>query len=892
MDFHTKKAEDVLKELQSSQKGLSHKEIEERLKKYGKNEFKAKKKISPLMIFIQQFASPLVWILIVAAAISAFVGEEIDAIVIGAILVLIAVLGFIQEYKAEKAIEALKKMASLHAKVIRDGNTIEIDATEIVPGDILVLETGNKIPADARLLEVHSLETQEAPLTGESTPVVKDINPVALKTPIGDRHCMVYSGTVITKGRGLAIVTSTGMQTEFGKIAKMIQEVETEKTPLQQKLEVLSKWMGIGVVLIAIIVFVTGLFKGIEIIEMMLMAISLAVAAVPEGLPAVVTISLAIGVQKMVKRNALIRKLPSVETLGTVTVICSDKTGTLTKNEMTVRKLFVNDEIIEVTGSGYEPQGAFSKAPENFELLLKIGALNNDSKIVQNEKGQYQVMGDPTEGCLKVVAQKAGINVDALAKESPRLDEIPFTSETKRMITVHEIGKKKVVFVKGAPDMILESCERILINSEIKRLTGHEKKKILEINEKFASEALRVLGFAYKPLEGHMKKQDYDTNLVFVGLQGMIDPPREECKEAVAKCKTAGIKPVMITGDHITTAIAIARELGIEGKAVLGADLEKIDLDKEVEDIAVYARVNPEDKLKIVAAFQKKGHVVAMTGDGVNDAPAIKKADMGISMGITGTDVAKEASSMVLTDDNFASIVNAVEEGRAIYDNIKKYVNYLLSSNIAEVLIIFLAIMIGLPLPLIALQILWINLVTDGPPAIALGVDPAVPGIMNRKPRPKKENIITKWTATYMLTIATIMTIGTLGIFWWALSSNGWSFGELPERNSHEYIYATTVAFTTLVLFQLVNVFNSRSEEESLFKTGIFSNIWLWISVIFSAGLQIAVIYVPSLIQLFRTTPLGLTEWLIIIPVTLTVFAGAEILKFLHNRDHKQHENI
>ncbi len=797
--------------------------------------------------------------------ISLVIGETLDAIVIGIILILNAIMGFVQEYRAEKAIEALKKLTSLKATVIRENKQKDIDAINLVPGDIILLETGDKIPADSRLIEVVNLETQESSLTGESTPITKDNKVLPEKTLIADQNNMVFSSTIVTKGRAKAIVIKTGMSSEIGKIATLIQEEKEKLTPLQIKLKQLGKWLGIATIGIVIIVFFVGILSGKEKIEMLIAAVSLAVAAIPEGLPAVVTISLALGVQRMVKRHALVRKLPSVETLGSTTVICTDKTGTLTCDQMTVRKIYSNNKVIEVSGSGYEKKGVFlinNKIIDHkpLNLLLKIGTLCNDASVT--EEG---VIGDPTEAALIVSAAKASLLKVDLEKKNPRLQEIGFDSVRKRMSTLHKIDNKKVIYCKGAPDIILELCDRININGKVLRLTRPLKKKILKQNEELAKEALRVLGFAYKDSSVLEEK-----NLIFVGLQAMIDPPRPEVKEAIEKCKKAGIKVVMITGDHKTTAVAIAKEIGIEGKAITGQELDEMkDFEENVEKISIYARVNPEHKTKIVDALRKKGHIIAMTGDGVNDAPALKRSDIGIAMGITGTDVSKEASAMVLTDDNFASIVNAVEEGRSIYDNIKKFVEYLLSSNLGEILTIFIGVMLGWPLPLIAIQILWVNLATDGLPALALGIDPADPNIMYRLPRKPKEKILSKHIIIRMFIVGLIMMIGTLGIF--KLYN--------PEANLR---YAQTVAFTTLMMFQMFNVLNCRSEKYSLFKIGTFSNKYLIGAILSSILLQVLVIH-TGLSKFFKTVPLSLIDWIYIVLVSSTVLIFIEIIKLIKN---------
>ncbi|MEM2915991.1 MAG: calcium-translocating P-type ATPase, SERCA-type [Candidatus Woesearchaeota archaeon] len=858
----------VLRELGvSPTKGLSDGEAKSRLEKYGKNSIEEAHKISLIKIFLNQFASPIVWILLAAMLICALIPEWTDFWVIAAIVILNAILGCLQEYRAEEAIEALKKMVSLKAKVLREGKVVEIDASEIVPGDIILLETGDKVPADARLIETVNLSTQEATLTGESTPVLKNTETLHDHVSVADQHNMVFSGTIVTSGRGKAVVVSTGVATEIGKIAKMIKETKAEPTPLQKKLASLSKMLGVLVIIIALVVFGAGVFYGLPVFEMFLAAIALAVAAIPEGLPAVVTVALALGVQRMAKCKALVRKLPSVETLGTCSVICADKTGTMTHNQMTVKYVFANQESIPVSGSGYSPIGRFAKNPDQFGMLLKIGALNNNAKVEQ-ENNEWKVIGDPTEAALIVSARKAGINVEQLNITYPRLREIEFTSERKIMTTVHRMGAKMLVCTKGAPEVIVKLCTRQLVNGKIVRFSRSDAEKVLAMNEAYANRALRVLGFAYKQVVPGSKEK-LESDMIFVGLQAMIDPPRTEVKEAIQKCEIAGIKVVMITGDHLTTAKAIAKELGITGKAITGVELDHItDLEPLVEEINVYARVNPAHKIRIVEALQKKGHVVAMTGDGVNDAPALKKADLGIAMGITGTDVAKEASAMVLADDNFATIVRAVEEGRVIFDNIKKFVEYLLSSNMGEVLTLFTGILLGWPLPVTALMILWINLVTDGAPALALGIDPAEPGVMKRQPRKIEENIVNKSRGTMILLIGLIMMLGTLFVF------------DLYEPEL-QLAKAQTMAFTTLMLFQMFNVLNQRSETESLFVVGFFKNRWLWLAIMLSVGLQFAVVYVPFFQHLFGTVSLGVKDWLIAVGVSASVLVFGEIVKMI-----------
>lgn len=841
--FHTLNGKESMGKLHSHEKGLTSHEAEQRLHKYGLNELKVEKTVHPLKIFLQQFNSPLVWILIFALGVSIFLKEFLDAGVIGLIIVVNAVLGFFQEYRAEKAIEALQKLASLKATVIRDGKEQKIDSQHLVPGDVIILETGDKIPADARLLEVHDFKTQEGPLTGESQPVTKIIDVLAEKTPLADRKNMVYSSTIISNGRGRALVTGTGMTTEVGKIATLIQESHEQLTPLQKKLRDLGKYLTMAVVAVAIVVFLAGLLSGKSASLMFLTAIALAVAAIPEGLPAVITISLAIGVQKMIKKNALVRKLPSVETLGSVNVICTDKTGTLTHNQMTVTKIWANETVYDVTGSGYCSHGTFLVGkklanPEPLHKLLKIGSLCNDAKLSGKNENR-EIIGDPTEAALIVAAEKAGFSHSSLTKNEPRKDEMPFSSERKMMTTFH----KNASYTKGSPAVMLKECNRILIGGKVRRLDRKAKKKILDQNEEFAGQALRVLALAYN--NDFKKREDSEKNMIFVGLQAMIDPPREEVKDAILRCHEAGIRVIMITGDQIATAKAIADQLGITGKAITGQEIEKINLSRAIKNIGIFARVNPEHKLQIVKVLKTQGNVVAMTGDGVNDAPALKKADIGVSMGITGTDVAKEAADMILTDDNFTSIVNAVEEGRGIFDNIRKFVNYLLSSNLGEITAILLASLFGMPLPLTAIQILWVNLVTDGLPATALGLDPHSDGIMKRKPRPARESILSKELRWDIILFGFMIGLGTLILFWLYQDSG--------------IMKAQTVAFTSLVVFEVARLYMIRSK----YSLGIFSNKWLVGAVVISLLLQLLTIYTP-LSKIFKTTPLGIMDWIII----------------------------
>ena len=868
--MHSKPIQQVFKELKTSEKGLIQSEAEARLKQYGLNEIKEGKKISATEIFLNQFKSIVVWILIIATIISGFLKEYIDAVVILIIIILIAVLGFILEYRAERAIEALKKLASLKATVIRDGLKKEIDAKHLVPGDIIVLETGDKVPADARLIEAINLQAQEAALTGESRPVSKHTKELPEKTSIADMKNMVFSGTIVVSGRAKTIVTATGMQTEIGKIATLIEEVKPEPTPLQKKMNQLGKWIAKIVIVVAIIIFIVGvIFQETTPLDMLIVSVAVAVAAIPEALLGIITIALAIGTQRMLKRNALVRRLPSVETLGSTTVICADKTGTLTVNEMTVKKLFVNDKIIDVTGAGYETKGQFlyKNKPVNIdevELLLRIGSLNNNAELKDNN-----LLGDPTEGALIVSAAKIGLIKEELELEFPRIDEIEFTSERKMMTTIHKHHGEKIAYVKGAPEVVLKLCNYTYMNGKVKKLTQQMKEEILEINKEFADEALRVLGFAYKTL---MDSQP-EKNLIFVGLQGMIDPPREEVKIAIEKCKKAGIKVIMITGDHEITARAVAKEIGLEGKAITGQDLDEIkNLDEIVEEIAIFARVNPEHKIRIVDALKKKGHVVAMTGDGVNDAPALKKADIGIAMGITGTDVSKEASSMILTDDNFASIVNAVEEGRGVYGNVRKYIGFLLSGNISEVLIIFLGIIFGLPLPLTATQILLINLVTDGLPALALSFDPYEPNAMSRKPR-KVDEPIFKGLNPFLVYYPIVMTIVALSVFSWIYF------------NGNNLLKAQTATFLTISMFELYQAFASRSTIYPAFKVGIFKNKLLILAVLTSFTVVATSIFIPSFGKFLDMASLSIAQFIFIVLISSIGAIIIEISKYIKTKD-------
>ncbi len=873
-------AEDTVRELGSdASHGLSSAVAAQRLAEYGQNELQAAGHISPWSILFEQFKNVLIQILLIATAISAFVGHSVEAIAIAVIVLFAVLLGFAQEYRAERAIEALRKMAAPTATILRDGNEMEIPARELVPGDIVLLQTGDRIPADGRLIQAVNLQVEEAALTGESVAVEKNIDLLSdSKLGIGDRKNMTYSGTLVSYGRGKAIVTATGMNTEFGKITGMLQAVETTKTPLQKNLDRVGKVLAKAALIIVAGIVVLGVLRGQNLLEMFIFGIALAVAVVPEALPAVVTISLAIGVQRMVKRHALVRRLPTVETLGSTSFICSDKTGTLTKDEMTIRKIFAGGRLFDVSGSGYDPHGEFSlngaavRPDEELVELLRGATLASDARLVEADN-RWEIKGDPTEGALVVAAAKAGMHKQDLETEFPRINEIPFTSETKRMTTLHKSPKGNIAYSKGAPEMLLNSCAWYIEKNNKRPLDDSSKEAILETARKMANEALRVLGIASKP-DTDIEKAE--QGMIFLGLVGMIDPPRPEAKNAIRTCEHAGIKPVMITGDHLLTARAVARELGLlkTGQVINGVDLEAIsdeEFEKQVENIEVYARVSPSHKLRVVTALQKKGHIVAMTGDGVNDAPALKKADIGIAMGITGTDVTKEVASMTLTDDNFASIVAAVEEGRHIFENIKKYLMYLISSNIGEMLLMAIAVLAGMPLPLTAVQILYVNLATDGLPALALAVDPPTKDLMLRKPRNPKVGIFTKPVVILMIVGGIWSAIINISMFNWARGSG---------RSLKE---AMTMTFVSLVLIQFFKAYNFRSDRLSIINKP-FANKWLNLSILWELILLYLVVYLPVLHKPFSTFSLTLEDWEIVVALSSTVIFVLEFVKYLVRR--------
>jgi Ca2+-transporting ATPase len=910
--------------------GLTEEEVQRRRDKYGPNQLEEQAGRSFWRMLLDQLNQFLVIILIAAAVVSALVGwfeynrtgnatEFVDAAAIVAIVILNAILGVVQEGRAEEALAALKKMAAPNAYVLRDGYTQTIPSRDLVPGDVVILETGNYIPADVRLVESVNLRIEEASLTGESLAVGKDAGDVlAPETVLGDRHNLAFMSTVITYGRGTGLVVATGMETEIGKIAEMIQSYEEEPTPLQVKLDQLGRSLGIITLVICALVGIIGIVRDTQLgvlfaeglaaylslsetipnlVEMFMVAVSLAIAAVPEGLAAVVTIALALGMQEMVKRNALIRKLPAVETLGSATAICSDKTGTLTQNEMTAVQMYVDRSLLTITGEGYRPVGQFRDSGSvvglagypGMRLLLRAGLLCSDARleeVTEDSTDTWKIAGDPTEGAFVVAAAKAGYIREELGLEYPRLAEIPFDSERKRMTTFHPDPRygDYVAYMKGAPDVVLDLCEQVLEDGLMRPLTAERRRNIQEQNEALAANALRVLGVAFRPLKSvpdNPQPRNAENAFTFIGLLGMIDPARPEVAPAIQTARHAGIETVMITGDYLNTAMAIGAEIGLlrEGdKALTGGELDQLEearFDGMVEDVAVYARVSPQHKVKIVDGLKSKGHVVAMTGDGVNDAPALKRANIGVAMGITGTDVSKETAEMVLTDDNYASIVSAIEQGRVIYSNIRKFVYYLLSCNMAEVTVLFVAMLAGWPLPLIPIQLLVLNLITDGAPALALGVEKGDPDIMDRKPRPVNEPIINREMIVGIVVQTVAISLAVLAAF------------QIGMETGQDH--ARSMAFATLSISELLRAYTSRSERYSLFAIGVFSNKWMQVAVLTSLGILLALIYVPFLQPIFGTTSLSLQDWAIMLPLILVPSVVAEINKWAMRKWDKGH---
>ncbi|MBN1261132.1 MAG: cation-translocating P-type ATPase [Anaerolineae bacterium] len=919
--WHTLSVEQAVSTLETNVvEGLTSQEAAARQKRYGFNELQERPPTPLWKRVLAQLSDFIVMILIISAVISGLMGDIIEAIVIMAIVILNTAIGVIQESRAEEALAALKKMAAPDAHVIRDGHRITIRSRELVPGDIVLLEAGNIVPADVRLLESVNLKVEEASLTGESLPVNKQANLVLDETAgLGDRRNCAYMSTMVSYGRGAGVVIGTGMKTEIGKIAEMIQAVEEEQTPLQRKLDQLGKTLGVGSLVVCGLVFAVGLVRALLagnpltfglVQEFFMLAVSLAIAAVPEGLAAVVTICLALGMQEMVKRHALIRRLPAVETLGSATVICSDKTGTLTQNQMTVTRISVMDAEYDVTGRGYSPSGEFVVAGDSVSLekqpvlrqALLIGLLCNDALLEENTDdgaATHRMVGDPTEGAMIVAAAKAGYWGKVFAEKFPRVSELPFDSERKRMTTIHDLsgaradaekfglnGHTLVAFVKGAPDIVLDHCTHAQSAQGPAPITDAFRERILNANASMASQALRVLGVAYRPLEAvpdEPTPEGLENDLVFVGLVGMIDPARPEVVPAIRKARGAGLRTIMVTGDYAATAAAIATEIGVlrpGGRVVSGRELEEMsdaELQAVIADVDVFARVAPNHKVRIVEALRAQGHVAAMTGDGVNDAPALKRADIGVAMGITGTDVSKQTADMVLTDDNYVSIVSAIEQGRVIYSNIRKFVYFLLSCNLAEISIIFLATLFGWDSPLTVIQLLWLNLLSDGAPALALGLEKGDPDLMDRPPRPPQEPVINREMISGVIVQTVAITATALFAYWRGMMYFAPKMGFTTHADATHV--AQTMAFVTLVLSELARAYTARSERYPLFKLGVFSNRFMQMAIGFSVVLLLVVVYVPFLQPIFNTIPLDLSEWLEMLPLIFLPSIAAEVQK-------------
>jgi len=910
----------VIESLGSSEKGISEEEANARRAKYGSNELPRGKRISLIKLFFEQFKDILILILLVAIVVEFIVilmgegGNIVDVIAIAGFIVMNSIIGLVSEYRSEKEMLALKKITEgLNVRVQRPDGLHIIDNRFLVPGEVILIEMGDKVSADARIIESLNLEIDEAPLTGESKPVKKNAKVIDKEAALGDRKNMIFSGTTVTYGRGTAVVTDTGLKTQIGRIATLLSEIEEAETPLQRKMTKVGFQLGILIIAVCILVFIVGTIKafvtGIPIdatliIGLILASVALAVAAMPSGLPVVITTCLALGMREMAQERALIKKLKAVETLGSVNVICSDKTGTLTKNEMTIRILYANDDIITVTGVGYIPKGEFSGENNkkiqpledlHTELLLRIGALCGTS-IIQEKDGQWVIYGDPTEGCLLTVAMKAGINIDELKSKYPQIGEIPFSSDLKRMTTIHTTpGNEIHAYIKGALDIILDRCNSIYKDGKSQPITEKDRLHILKLNEDYSSQQLRILAMAYRQLKND-KIESYegvDNDLTFVGFVGMLDPPREAVPPAIKECKRAGIEIKMITGDHPATANAIAKEIGLiaigeERNTIVGADFPR-KTNGEIEKAKVFARIAPENKLKVVQILLAKNNIVAVTGDGVNDAPALKSANIGIAMGIIGTDVAKEAADMTLTDDNFATIVSAVRKGRNIFENIIKTIFYLLSCNIGEILVIFIWLIIGpslLPLvtaiiPLLPLQLLWVNLITDSLPAISLAKEPLDLRLMEQPPRRVKEPIFTRRFTINIAIIGVLICIGTLGLFYYGLLKgiHQWGTGD-PLIEDQIYRYATSLAFMTVIMFENWNIYCSRSLKHSIFKIKA-QNYYMHLAIFIAIILQVITIYIPPLNSVFHTYPLDWVDWILIVAVSSSVVGVTELYKIL-----------
>ncbi|MDQ1272154.1 MAG: P-type Ca2+ transporter type, partial [Planctomycetota bacterium] len=883
MNWYQLPIKEILQKLGTSEEGLTDNEASKRLQHYGLNKLVEEEKISRLKILLHQFTSPLIYILLVAAVVTTLLKEYIDASVIMAVVVINAIIGYLQEYKAEQGVRALKKMLIPRARVLRNGKEKEINSEQLAPGDVVLLASGTKVPADLRLLKTYELKVEEAMLTGESIPAEKSTSAISEDNlTSGDQKNMAFMGTIVLTGRAKGIVVETGSKTVLGNIAREVKEIGVTKAPLQKKIENFAKYIGFVVLAASVVLFSMGILIGENIHDMFMTAVAAAVAAIPEGLPIVVTIAMSIGVARMARQNAIMRKLPAAETLGSTTVICSDKTGTLTKNEMTVRLIYDGEHIYDVAGSGYEPKGDIlhDKMSVNTEerkrhlQVLRIGLLCNESNMYE-EDGQYKVDGDPTEGALIVSAMKAGLMPEDGKKHYPQIAIIPFESERGYMATLHRHGGKKLIFVKGAPEKVLDMC------AESAAGDGSQKKEILHVAHNFAHEGMRVLAFAYKEASHdgeELTHHNVESGMIFAGLQGMIDPPRPEVVDAIKGCKQAGIRTIMITGDHAVTAVSIAKKLGLGGadpEVIPGKELETMsdeELFHKVKDVSVYARVSPHHKLRIVQQLKKRGEIVAVTGDGVNDAPALKEAHIGIAMGRTGTDVAKEASDMVLADDNFASIFNAVKEGRILFDNIRKVVFFLIPTGMATIISIIATLIFGIPMPYVPTQLLWINIVTNGLQDVALAFEPGEKGIIERPPRNPREGILSRLLIERTFLVALIISGGVVYNFISALNE-----GVSLEK-------ARSVAMTTMVFFQFFQAWNSRSEIQSVFRINPLSNPFLFYSMIAAFFAQLAVLYVPTLQWVFRTEPLTTKEWINIGIITVTIVIAVEIDKRIRMR--------
>lgn len=862
--FHTTKIEQVLKDLKTDgERGLHEAEVEQRLAHYGENRLEEKAGISPWTILVNQFKNIIVILLLVAVAISLFLQDYVEAVAIAIVIILNALFGFFTEYRAEKAMDALNKMVISTAKVVRDGSLTEINALGLVPGDIILVEEGDQVTADARLILADNLAAVEASLTGEAHSV--DKKPTCLdeeNIPIGDRINMLYMGTTIVRGNGRAVVTATGSNTEIGEVSSLLKESNQENTPLEKRLSALGRSLAFISIGIAIVVAVVGIGLGRPVVEILRTSIALAIAAVPEGLPAVATITLAIGMTRMAQHNAIIRRLPAVETLGSTTVICTDKTGTLTENQMTVEEIWLGTSLIRVTGSGYQPEGDFHLEngdrleTGNLDWFLKAAALASNAAVHLNQEGRWDVVGDPTEGALVVAAMKKGFDPqEARLKDYRELREIPFSSEEKRMAVYYQMPEGRFVITKGSPDIILASCNHLRVNGKLEPLNDQNKKDMVKTNNEMAARGLRVLAIAYRPVNSADEEAYHD--LIFLGLAGIMDPPRKKAATAIQEAARAGIRTIMITGDQPQTARSIGERLGLDyGTTIHEQQLQamtRMELAEEISQISIFARVSPRDKLNIVDTLQEKGEIVAMTGDGVNDAPALKQADIGIAMGIEGTVVAREAADMVLADDNFATIIRAVKEGRVIFDNIYKFIQYLFSCNLSEILVIFISLLISVPLPLVALQILWLNLVTDVFPALSLGWEPAEENVMQRPPRPPGEEILTRHFKLLILFQGLILAAVTLAAYLYTL------------KFTNNLGTARTVAFLTLALVQLFHIFNVRNNGILRINRSLFSNLYIWGAIILVIGLQAIAVYIPLMNRVLQTTPPGSLELLIVL---------------------------